>query len=166
MDPTFCIGDIWCGLGFVHILLWVLTFAIVFGLLRAMKAFGDNKKVSALVSIVLAFFVIIAVPTTVIAVVSGLSNSLIVLAIGLVIVMALLGIVGVSISDTWKKWIAILIALIAIAVFAGAGGLSLIGLGSLPALGTLFSTGTWVLILMGIAVLWMLSEDNKQPAGH
>lgn len=157
MDPTFCIGDIWCGLGFVHILLWVLTFAIVFGLLRAMKAFGDSKKVSALVSIVLAFFVVLAVPATVISVVSGLSNSLIVLAIGLITLMALLGIVGVSITG-YSKWIAVILALIAILVFAGAGGLSLIGLSSLSSIGFIFSTGTWVVILVAIAVLWMLSD--------
>jgi hypothetical protein len=165
--PLTCIpGSVLCGLGLPEILLWVLVFAIVFGILSVIKIFGDKgKKINALIALVIAFFVLMSAPLSVMTVISSLSNSFVVLAVTLIVLMAFIYIaLGESAKGTWDKyarWVALALVLIAILVFMGAGGIGFIGIGTLPAIA--FNVETIGLILVGIAVLWMIFGKDEQP---
>ena len=155
MDPTFCIGDLYCGVTVAHILLWVLTFAITYGILEVLGIFGKGKKrVNAMVALALASFVLLSAPVAVISVISNMSNSMVTLAVGVIVLMALVSIAGVG--EAWKnyaKYVAAVLVLIAVAVFMGAGGLTLIGVGSIPSLG--IGPEIWVIALVVIAVVYL-----------
>ena len=157
------------GLGLPEILLWVLTFAVVFAVLTKLKIFSRGP--SALISIAIGFLVLMAVPATLITVIASLSTGLIVVAIGVIVVMALLEVAGAKpIIGTDKEGKPVkehyfvvhstvtALALIAIAaiIFWFSGGAALIGITALPML----SGGTILLVIVGIAVLWMISETK------
>lgn len=159
MTDLFITGmEFLSGLGLAQVLLWVLTFAVVFGVLTHLKVF--KRAPSTLISIVAGFFVLMAVPASVIAIIATLSTGLIVLAIGIIVLMSLL-----YISQTHGYWykhgtlVALALVVITALIFAGSGGLALIGISTLPAIGT----GTWLLFIVGLAVLWMLSEAGEKP---
>jgi len=148
------------GLGLPEILLWVLAFAVTFGILVELKIF--KRAPSALISIVIGFFVLMAVPAAAISVIATMSTALILAAIGLLVLMTLLvsgGVGGIYRKFSWVVELAI-IALVAL-VFVGSGGLALIGI-SLPTLAWLGSI-PWILVVVGVAVLWMIYESREQP---
>jgi hypothetical protein len=165
-------GMAWvAGLGLPQILLWVLTFAVVFEVL--VKARILSRAPAAIVSVITGLFVLMAVPNAVIQVIAGLSTGLITLVTGLIALVALLEVAGAkhavysadgkSVVDYapyltgHKGTVAAIMLVLAGLIFAAAGGLGLIGITALPAIGI----GTWVLIAIGIAVLWMFSEAKK-----
>jgi hypothetical protein len=159
------------GLGLPQVLLWVLTFAVVFAVLTKAKVFG--RAPAALVSVVAGIFVLMAVPNALVAVIGAMSTGLLVVATGILVFISFLEVVGlkymvkneqgISVPSP-HSWVhghttlmaAIVIVLAAI-VFFVSGGATLVGIG-IPA----FGWGTWLLILVGIAVLWMMSESPKQ----
>lgn len=165
MDPTFCIGNLYCGMTIAHILLWVLTFAVTYGILGVLNVFGKKNKVNVMVALVLASFVLISAPVAVISVIANMSNSLVTLAIGVTVLMALLTMASYGdkekgAANYWTsnaKAIAIIIALIAIAVFVGAGGLPLIGISSLQSIGFVLGPEMWIIALVVIAVVYLSS---------
>jgi len=155
------------GLGLPEILLWVLTFAVVFGVLSKLKIL--SRAPAALISIVVGFMVLLAVPTTLIAVISSMSTGLIAVAIGVLALIALLEVAGVEhikwdgkgnvieqtpILKQHSGKVAVVMFIVAAIIFVASGGLGLIGIAALP----VFGMGTWLLIIVGAAVLWMLSE--------
>ncbi len=166
------------GFGLPEILLWVLAFAVIFGILMKLKIF--SKAPTALISIATAFLVLMAVPAALIYAVSTMSTGLLIVAIGFITLMALIAITNtkslkkVSTKDkdgnegeAWQPvdplqnhgtlMLAALIVISAV-IFISAGGLSLLGIASLPAMLPVFSGVSWVIVLAGVAVLWMLSE--------
>jgi hypothetical protein len=154
------------GLGLPQVLLWVLTFAIVFAVLTRAKVFG--RAPSALVAIVAGVFVLMAVPNALIAVIANMSTGLLVLATGILVFISLIFVSGattvVGSGDQARQvpWhvghstaiAAVVLVLAAIAFFVS-GGAALVGIG-IP----IFGMGTWLLILVGVAVLWMFSETK------
>jgi hypothetical protein len=163
------------GLGMPEILLWVLTFAVVFGVLTKLKIF-EKRAPAALISIVVGFFVLLAVPAGLITVIATMSTGLLVVAIGFLVLLALIEIGNVKVirpSERTKEGykygefhpfsghgtiMAIILIVIAAAIFYLSGGWALLGFGTLPAI----SAGTWLLVIVGAAVLWMLSESKEQ----
>lgn len=158
------------ALGLPEILLWVLTFAVVFAILTKLKIF--SRAPAALVSIAIGFLVLMAMPATLIAVIASMSTGLIAVAIGILVIMALLEIAGSKAiigQDEKGKLItehhfvvhgtlvAIVLVVITAIIFWMSGGAALLGITALPML----SGGTILLILVGVAVLWMLSESPK-----
>ncbi|NIM47466.1 MAG: hypothetical protein GTN40_04910 [Candidatus Aenigmarchaeota archaeon] len=149
------------AIGLPHILLWVLTFAIVFGVLSKAKILG--RAPAALISIAVGFLVLMAVPATLISVIAGMSTGLVAVAIGALALIALLEVAGTGGTTKEGQHVpfikmhstaaAAVMFIIAVAVFWAVGGFALLGIG-IPA----FSMGTWLLIIVGVAVLWMLSE--------
>lgn len=154
------------GFGLPEILLWVLAFALTFTALQKLKIM--DKKPAALVAIALGFFVLMAIPATLITAIAGMSTGFIALMIGAVIVFALLiGVLPETLLGKDKDGkpvtynfvqmhgtaIAIVLILAAALIFWTYGGASLIGLTTLPVL----DVGTWILIIIGVAVLWMLA---------
>lgn len=171
VDTTFCIGNIWCGLTVAHILLWMLTFAITYGILEVLGTFSGKdgkhartgKKVNAIIAIVMAFFILLATPATTISVIASMSNSFVALAIGIIVLMALLEITGAR-EAIWKdnllKAVAVILGLITVVVFLGAGGLGIIGADSIPTFG--FGPEIWIVALVVIAVLWLALDSEKK----
>ena len=112
-----------------------------------------------------------AVPASVITLIAGMSTGLITLGIGIIALVALLAVAGafgqIGVAEDGKtpvygSWLskhstalAAVIILITAAMFVGLGGLPLIGIASIP----VFGTGTWLLIVVAVAVLWMLSGN-------
>ena len=119
------------------------------------------------------FFVLMTVPGAVIGVIAGMSSGLIALVIGIIALIALVTMTGATgiktgVQDGKRvarevKWVeahstALAAGVIAIVVimFVAAGGLPLIGIPGIPAIGY----GTWLLVFVGLAVLWMLSGEE------
>jgi hypothetical protein len=161
------------GLGLPEILLWVLSFAVVFGILTKLQIFGRGRAAPALISIVMGFLVLLAVPLALISVIASMSTGFLVVAIGLFVLMAAIELAGIQHpvikpDKDGKPTIAgyahpfsahttiMLIVLLALGgvIFWMSGGAALIGIGMLPTI----SVGSWLLIIVGGAVLWMLSE--------
>ena len=163
------------GLGLPQILLWVLTFAVVFEILTKLKILG--RAPAAIVSVITGLFILMAVPGAVIAAIATMSTGLIVAVIGFLVVLSLIEVgqigphvlLGVD-KDGNKKYgrihpfsahskiMTMVVLGVAGLIFVVAGGPALIGLTALPAI----SMGTWVLVVIGVAVLWMFSEAGKQ----
>ena len=164
------------GLGLPEVLLWVLTFAVVYGILTKIKIF-QTRAPAALVSIIIGFMILLAVPASVISVIATMSTGLIVAAIGFLVILSLIEVgnigkqqihkndkgqvVGITREHPFSEYSTILtiivIGIVAL-IFWMSGGAALIGLGSLPAIGA----GTWLLIIVGAAVLWMFSEKEEK----
>jgi len=163
------------GLGLPEVLLWVLTFAVVFGVLTKIGIF-KTRAPAALVSIIVGFMILLAVPASVVGVIATLSTGLIVAAIGFLVILALIEVgnikhvewkgvnekTGKPVYDERHPFQAhgtvmtiIVIGIVAL-IFWMSGGAALIGLTSLPAIGM----STWLLIIVGAAVLWMFSEKE------
>jgi amino acid transporter len=156
------------GLGLPEILLWVLTFAVVFAVLTKAKIF--SRAPSALVSIVVGFLVLMAVPAALITVIAGMSTGLVALAIGILVFISLIEIAGAKwivqtekgpqVAGSWHQGhstaMAVIVLVLAAIVFWLSGGAALIGFGALPVIGM----GSWLLVIVGVAVLWMLSESK------
>jgi hypothetical protein len=156
------------GLGLPQVLLWVLTFAVVFEILVRLKILG--RAPAAIVSVITGLFVLMAVPNAVIQVIAGMSSGLVTIAIGLIALVSILEVAGVKHTYGYNKEtgkpmqqsfltghstiVAAILIVLAALVFVAAGGLALVGISALPAIGM----GTWILIVIGVAVLWMFSE--------
>jgi hypothetical protein len=161
------------GLGLPEVLLWVLSFAVVYGVLTKIGVF-KTKAPAALVSIIVGFMILLAVPASVVSIIATMSTGLIVAAIGFLVVLALIevgnvkghimgkdakgneGPVPVHPFTQHGTIMTILVIGVTALIFWMSGGAALIGLGSLPAIGA----GTWLLIVVGLAVLWMFSEKE------
>jgi hypothetical protein len=153
------------GFGLPEILLWVLTFALTFTVIS--KLGFMSKKPAALVALALGFFVLMAAPSALITAIAGMSTGMIALIIGAIIILGLIGLAQ-PMSPVYDKdqkltgyqpWmqahgtaIAAVLIIVAALVFWTYGGADLIGIGALPSIGTI----PWILIIIGLAVLWML----------
>lgn len=162
------------GFGIPEILLWVLAFAVIFAVLSKIKVFG--KRSAALVAIALGFLVLMAVPAALITVLASMSTGLLVLIVGLIVLVALITAVIPQVVVTDPKtgqvihkynWleehgtvIAIVLVILAGIIFWASGGAALIGLGALPSALVSIGMSSWILILAGVAVLWMLSGSD------
>src|SRR3990172_5660582 len=81
-------------LGFADILLWLLTFAVVYGILSQVKVPATNAP-RAIISIVAGFLVLLAVPTQLVDVLSNISSSLILVGLGILALVVFLEVAGV-----------------------------------------------------------------------
>jgi len=163
------------GLGLPEVLLWVLSFAVVYGILTKVAIF-KTKAPAALVSIIVGFMILLAVPGSVISVIATMSTGLIVAAIGFLVILSLIevgNIKGTKMAEdkAGNKYhqpmhpfaahgtiMTIIVIGVAALIFWMSGGAALIGLGALPAIGA----GSWLLIIVGLAVLWMFSEKEEK----
>jgi len=164
---------------------FVLSFAIVYGILRKAKIFGEDKvgrTVDLIISVILSLFVIGYTPVGVtIAMFFGTmftgTVTLIVTLLGTIMVLYVLGkVVGIDIpgkkSDKWAVTLIAITLLLAAGIFASSGGLSFFGgVGMpnisfpLPALPSVTVTvedmvifGAFVLFLAGV---WYMAAEEK-----
>ncbi len=167
-------------LGFADIVLWLLTFALVYGILTQIKIPQSNVA-RAIIGLVAAFFVLMSAPAQLIMVLSSLSSNLILLVIGLLVFMVFIELAGVHVGEfvgekdkegkikltkgpvkphhAHPELAAGLLIIFAILIFVAAGGLNLLGLSVM-----LNSTTTMTLIVIGVIVLavyWLVNEKQE-----
>ncbi len=176
-------------LGFADIVLWLLSFALVYGLLSHIgkKGMPESNVARAIIGIVAAFFVLLSVPAQLITILSSMSTGLILLVIGILVFMVFIELAGVRVGKhlgepemkdgkptgklkiidaTGKPFekhpevFAILLIIFAVIIFVAAGGLNLLGLNIL-----LNSSSTTTLLILGVIVLavyWLIKEKPKE----
>ena len=170
------------SLGVPQIMLWLLSFAAMYGLMTQAKVPKD-KPSRAIISFVAAFFVILATPTALIEVIERMSQSLVLIILGLLVIIVFLEVAGIktkgkikgydkegkpiyehggesiSLFEYYGKYFALILIILAILVFIGAGGLNLLGFNiSLSGMNTMTLLFFIVIIL---AVTWMIFEKPK-----
>jgi hypothetical protein len=162
------------GLGLPEILLWILSFAVIFEVL--IRAGIMRKAPAALVAVALATLVLFAAPIALITTISSMSSSLVLVLIGFFVILAIIEFANIRLlgegeSTTDKdgktttkkalyhpfqkhgKMVTIVVLLIALLIFWLSGGAALLGLGNIPSMGV-----PWVFVIIGIAVLWLMYE--------
>ncbi|MFH0830257.1 MAG: hypothetical protein V1887_03810 [Candidatus Aenigmatarchaeota archaeon] len=173
-------------LGFGDILLWLLSFALVYGILNQTNM-PKSKPVRGIIAIVVAFFVLLSAPASIITTLTNLSTGLLVVLLGILVVFTFLEIAGVKhlkvgktkkikgpdgkeydapaeyvqenmFTGHPKVWAAVLI-IVAIVLFAGAGGLSITGL-ALPS--GIDPMGALVMAMIALAVIWLVMEKGDE----
>ncbi|MBU3897101.1 MAG: hypothetical protein KJ697_04180 [Nanoarchaeota archaeon] len=171
------------NMGLPEILLWLLSFAVFYGVLSQVKM-PENRESRAIISIVAAFFVLLATPTSLIEVLSGMSSSLILVVLGLLILMIFMEIAGIKHKEptydidqkTGKathtgfkdipllahhKYAAFAVFLIiAVLIFMSSGGMELLGF---PAINMSSSGMTSIVffIVIILAIVWMIGQKAK-----
>ncbi|MFQ6009522.1 MAG: hypothetical protein ACE5J7_00140 [Candidatus Aenigmatarchaeota archaeon] len=163
-------------LGFPQIMLWLLSFAALYGLM-SQASVPKDKPSRAIISIVAAFFVILATPTALIEVIERMSTSLILVVLGILLIIVFLEVAGIKahvvtrkqtkegvkeevvavpIFERYGTAFALIFIIIAVLIFIGAGGLNLLGFNiSLTGVNTMTILFFIVIIL---AVMWMIFE--------
>jgi len=147
------------GFGLPEILLWVLAFAVIFGVLIKLKMF--SKAPTALISIALAFLVLMATPAALITAISTMSTGLLILAIAFI---ALMGLVSITSAGSLEKVVVMKdgkpVELVKpVEIFQKHGTLVFLAILAIAALIFVSAGGfSWIAVLVGLAVLWMLYE--------
>ncbi len=157
-----------------EILLWLLTYAIVYGILSQVGDGGIPKSKSArsIIAIVAGFLVLMSQPAELLAVLSQMTEYMLLVIIGVLVFLVIVESMGLKIKDqegkksireheTLNKILLIFLAIIAVAIFISAGGLRL-----LHWEGRIFNID-WntllFLIIVIAAIWWMASSDQQQP---
>lgn len=156
---------------FLYLFPFLLALAIFYGVLH--WSLGDRlpKSAVSMISIILAFFVMLysSWNTAIVSFFANLSGAGLIVASGLLFVAILLGLVGFKVTDLTGdamgrgKWVFLIgVILIAILVFFGAGGGAF---GLIPSWSNNgeFLTALFVIAIIGLAV-WWLGDDNGKPA--
>jgi hypothetical protein len=154
---------------FLYLFPFLLSLAIVYGVLT--WALGERlpKSARGLVSIIFAFFVMLYASWNVWVVTffAEFFGAGIVLACGILVVAILLGLAGYKIEDLFKekgfRWVVLLgIIILAILIFYGAGAGWLI---PVPAWSTSSELWTVVLFIIILALaMWWLGGGEKEGA--
>ena len=168
-------------LGFADILLWLLTFAITYGILSQVKI-PKNKEVRAIIGIVIGFLVIMSMPAGIEQFVANMSSGFVLILLALLVLLIFFEVMGIKhkeivpVYDEKGKQISsneyevplfsahpyILAAafiIIAILLFVGAGGLNLLGW-KLPY--NFDITGTIFFVAIILAILYIIQEPGKK----
>jgi len=171
-------------LGFADILLWLLTFAIVYGFLSQIKTTKKGKQVPmfggetrAIIAIVAGLLVIMSAPASLVTFLSQMSSSLVLIAIGLLVLLVIFEAFGIKhkvpVTDAKGKATGEMqefgflsshpyltggaLIIIAILVFIGAGGPALLGWDFAY---NIDITGVAFLIAIIAALAWMVKASN------
>ncbi|MFZ3077556.1 MAG: hypothetical protein WA139_03815 [Candidatus Aenigmatarchaeota archaeon] len=172
------------GFRIEQILLFLLSFAIVYGLLKQYKIPKSNAA-QAMIGLAIAFLVIMAASASpVINILKEMSANLIVVAVGILILIIFLEVAGVKANVAYKNpkavskenpegWdskpisiferygyaFAIVLGIIAILIFINAGGLGLIGMQNINLSGTSTMTVIFFIIIL-LAIFWLIGEKG------
>src|SRR3989344_2432200 len=130
------------NLGLPQILLWLLSFAVVNGVLSQAgeKGTPQNKYARGIISMVLAFFIILSAPASLTATLASISSS-------------------ISIFEAYGKHFAAVFLIIAVLIFVNSGGLGTLGLSGIQ-LSEQSTISIAFFILLLIAVFWMISDPK------
>ena len=161
-------------LGFFQFLFpFLLALAIVYGLLEYALKKQIPKSARALISLIIAFFVMLYSSWNVMIVnfFATLSGTWLVVATGMIFIVLLLAIAGFNVQEflgdkKWGKWVLVLLLVaIGIILFFGAGAGFLI---NVP--GFAFSSDLWTVlffvVILAVVLYFLGTEgDKKEAAG-
>ena len=170
------------NLGFPEVLLWLLSFAVVFGVLSQAGKEGipKDKSIRGIIAIVIAFMVLFATPASLIATLSTLSTNLLLVILALLTFIVFLEAAGVkvtqhhpdlkkqgvkakigekSIFDHYSTYFAIIFIVIVILLFVGAGGLNLLGFQNIALPQTSMMTLLFFAVIV-MAVGWLIANPE------
>lgn len=165
-------------LGIAQILLFLLSFAVVYGLLKQYKIPKSNAA-QAMIGIAIAFLTIMAAPIALVNVLTEMSANLVLVAVGLLILIIFIEVAGIKsttpvydkdgkkvltevpipIFQKYGYAFAIVLGIIAILIFINAGGLGLIGLQNINLSGASTTTVIFFIIIL-LAIFWLISEKG------
>ena len=152
--------------GFQLVLLWLLTLAVVYGVLSHISL-PKSTTTRGVIAIVASFMVLIAAAGTQAAnFVSTLVSSSIVVAVGLMFTMIFLEITntkmgGEHIFTKHPRFFGAALIILVILIFIGAGGLGII---NLPAIGFSLSDPLIAILfflLVMVASIWIMAKESK-----
>jgi len=172
------------NLGFPEILLWLLTFAVIYGVLShaGEKGMPKSQASRAIIGIVAGFFVLFAAPTNLISVLTQMSSGLILVVVGLLVLVVFLEVAGVKVGkeiyikdpktgettshtkpvgmfEKYGKELGIVLIIITILMFAGAGGLQLLGFENFQ-FTQQGSMSIIFFVVIILAIIWMINEQT------
>ncbi|MEM5784435.1 MAG: hypothetical protein QXF15_01720 [Candidatus Aenigmatarchaeota archaeon] len=166
-------------LGLPDMIIWLLTFSIVYGLLSHSEI-PKSKAARAIISLVLAFFVMFSAPATMVTVLSKMGSALILTVLGILVFIVFLEAIGmrkrvviierdkegkeipkpveVNIFQYYSKYFLAIFVIIAIIIFLASGGFNLLGWNI--NLNMFQQTGIFFIIAIIIAILWLVLEKG------
>ena len=157
---------------FQYLFPFLLALAIFYGIL--MWAIGDRIKKGpvGLISVVLAFFVMLYANTNpfIMAFFSNLGGTTLIVASGILVVTIFLGLAGFKLQDTFKgkysMWVLVFVLiLIGIIVYFGAGGGNFVNVPSFI-INSDFTAVVIVIVIIAAAMYFMTQgEGGGAPAG-
>jgi hypothetical protein len=164
-------------LGFADVMLWVISFALVYGLMSQANIPKDRAP-RAIIGFVTAFLVLLATPTALLATITNLSTGLLVVLLGIMMLLVLIEAGGVKHYELQTERgpkgekieyhkatklfhknpmvTGVVLIIAAIVLFMGAGGLNVANI-QLP----IDPLGAAFLALIAIAVIWLVGEKPK-----
>lgn len=175
--------------GLIDVILWMLSFAIVYGVLSQVgkKGVPEHRGARMMIALVVAFMVLFAAPAQLSQMISQISSSLLLVVLGLLSLIVFIEAAGVrvhkkigvtkegkpiyapeaeaSIFEEYGKYFAIALLFIAVMVFIGAGGLQWIGLGDIGGFGNVSILGAGLFIMIILAIVWMIAETGEGEKG-
>ena len=176
------------NLGFPEILLWLLTFAIVYGILSHAgdKGIPKSPAARAIIGLVAAFFVLFAVPTSLIGVLSQMSSSLVLVLLGFLVFVVFIEAAGLkgkytvvtgvdpktgqpsgykevemNIIQKYPVLFGVAFLILAVLIFIGSGGAKLLGFPTV----NISDTAIMSYIFLGVivlAIVWMVADPSKK----
>ncbi len=166
------------NLGLAQILLFLLSFAVVYGILRQYKIPNSNAA-QALIGLAIGFLVLMAAPLALVSVLTAMSSSLVLVGVGFLVLIIFLEVTGVqSTKPIYDKdgneigkhpvkifmkygyFFAIVIGIIAIMIFINSGGLALLGMQSVVSLNSTTTMSIAFFLIIVLAIFWMVSEKK------
>jgi hypothetical protein len=170
--------------GLTQIILWMITFAVVYGVLSQVgdKGMPQHKGSRGIIAIVVAFMVLFGAPTQMSAMIGQISSSLLLIVLGLLTVIVFIEAAGVkvipvigygpkgealhgketSIFEAYGTYFGIALVFVAIMIFVGAGGLKYIGLGNISGFGNIDVLGAGLFVMIVLAIIWMIAESGSE----
>jgi len=154
-------GNLFTGEFFVYLFPWMFTLAVVYGILEHYKI-PQSQSARAVISLVAAFLVLPLAPTLV-PFITGMVKGLVVVAVGILTALIFVEMLGYKVGkkeNIFEKHpigFGIVMIIIAIIVFVGAGGLELLNFKirlSNDAIAALF-----FLAAMTLGVWWMTAKE-------
>lgn len=146
------------SLGVAQVLIWLITFAVVFGMLKKTSL---PRPAAGIIGIAAGLLVLMALPVAVVTFVSVMSTGLLVVALGIIGFIVFLEVVGVSTKAHMSKenkltslggLVALIILGLAALVFINAGGLAFLAISAIPAVS--LTTIAFVVVLLA-AIYWV-----------
>ena len=146
--------------GFQLVLLWLLTLAVVYGILSHLKM-PKSVSTRGVISIVAAFMVLIAAAGTQAAnFVSNLTTASLVVIFGIILTMIVLEITGTKdVLSKNPRFFAGGIIILFILIFIGLGGLGLVNLPTIAISDPLLAVIFFLIVI--VASIWILVKEEK-----
>ena len=170
------------SLGFAHVLLWLLTFAIVNGLMAQAKMLDNARETRAIIAIVAGFFVVLATPVELISVISNMSAGMILVVMALLVIFIFVEALGVktTMKVTSKDpktgqpveghqevayftkhgyIVAAVLIIVAVLIFFASGGGQFLGLQGISVTGEGMSSAVLIIVVI-FAIIWLIAGEQ------